>query len=44
MLMPLQRLYQGREKGDEPFGADTVGGVPGQKQRVLDFRSILAQL
>jgi hypothetical protein len=42
--MSLKRLHQGREKGDEPFGADPVGGVPGQKERVLDVRSILAQL
>ncbi len=42
--MPLQRFYQGREKGDEPFGTNPVGGVPGQKQRVLDDRSILATL
>jgi len=42
--MPLQRFYQGREKGDEAFGTDPVGGVPGQKQRVLDVRSIRAKL
>jgi len=44
MLMPLQRFYQGREKGDEAFGADTVGGVPDQEERVLDFRSIPAKM
>ena len=42
--MPLQRFNEDGEKGDEPFGADPVGDVLGQKQRVLDFRSILAQL
>src|SRR4249919_2984964 len=35
MLMPLQRFYQSRKKGHEPFGADAVGGVPGQEQRLL---------
>jgi hypothetical protein len=44
MLMPLQRFYQGREKGDEAFGADMVGGVPDQEERVLDFRSIPAKM
>jgi hypothetical protein len=44
MLMPLHRLYEGREKGDEALGADAVGGVPGQKQRVLDVRSIPAKM
>ncbi len=43
VLMPLQRLYQGREKWDESFGADPVGGVPDQEQRVLDFWSIAAK-
>jgi hypothetical protein len=28
MLMPLQRLDQRGKKGDEAFGADSVGGVP----------------
>ena len=34
--MSLQCFYQGREKGDKAFGTDPVGGVPGQKQRMLD--------
>jgi hypothetical protein len=42
--MPLQRFNEDGQKGDEPFGADAVGGVPGQKERVLDLRPILAQL
>ena len=41
--MPLQRFYQGREKRDEPFGTDPVGGVPSQKQRVLDLWPILSR-
>ena len=32
MLMPLQRFDQRREKRDEAFGADAVGGVPDQEQ------------
>jgi hypothetical protein len=43
VFMPLQGFYQGRKKGDESFGTDAVGGVPGQKERVLGFRSILAR-
>ena len=39
--MPLQRFNEDGEKGDKAFGADAVGGVPGQKQRVLDFWAIL---
>jgi hypothetical protein len=35
--MSLQRFYESREKGHEAFGADMVGGVPDQKQGVLDF-------
>ncbi len=42
--MSLKRLYQGREKGDEAFGADAVGGVPDQEQRVLDVRTIAAKM
>ena len=41
--MPLQRFNEDGEKRDESFGTDTVGDVPGQKQRVLDFRPILAR-
>ena len=44
VLMPFQCFYQGREKGDEPFGADAVGSVPDQEERVLDVRSIAAQM
>jgi hypothetical protein len=36
VLMPFQRFYQGREKRHEPFGADAVGGVPDQEERMLD--------
>jgi hypothetical protein len=39
MLMPLQRFYQGREKGNESFGTNPVGCIPDQEERVLDFRS-----
>ena len=42
MLMPLQRFDQRGEKGNEAFGADTVGGVPDQEQGILDFRSVMA--
>ena len=42
MLMPLQRFDQRGEKGYEAFGADAVGGVPDQEQRVLDFWSVMA--
>ncbi len=41
--MALKRFNERGEKGDEAFGADAVGGVPGQKQRVLDFWAILAR-
>ena len=39
--MPLQRFNEDGEKGDKAFGADAVGGVPGQKQRVLDLWSVM---
>jgi hypothetical protein len=42
MLMPLQRFDKRGEKRDETFGADTVGGVPDQEQRVLDFWPVMA--
>jgi hypothetical protein len=42
--MPLQRFNEDGEKGHEPFSADPVGGIPGQKQSVLDVQSILTQL
>src|SRR5258706_8966749 len=43
MSMSLQRVKNAGQKGDESFGTDAVGSVPGQKQRVLDFPSILAR-
>ena len=42
--MPLQRFNEYGEKGDEAFGADAVGGIPGQEERVLDVRSIPAKM
>jgi hypothetical protein len=42
MLMPLQRFDQRGEKGHEACGADAVGGVPDQEQRVLDFWPVMA--
>ena len=42
--MPFQCFYQGREKGNEPLGADAVSGMPDQEQRVLDLWSIAAQM
>ena len=39
--MPRQRFDQRREKGHEAFGADPVGGMPDQEQRVLDFWSVM---
>ncbi|HEY6411587.1 MAG TPA: hypothetical protein VIY29_29365, partial [Ktedonobacteraceae bacterium] len=41
--MALKRFNECGEKGDEAFGTDTVGDVPGQKQRVLDLWPILAR-
>jgi len=41
--MPLQRFDERGEKRHETFGADTVGGVPDQEQRVLDFWPIMAR-
>ncbi len=40
--MPLQCFDQRREKGHEAFGADAVGGMPGQEKRVLDIWSVMA--
>jgi hypothetical protein len=42
--MPLQRFDEDGEKGDESFGADAVGSVPGQEENMLDFWPILAKL
>ena len=41
VLIPLQCFNERGEKGDEAFGADAVGGLPGQEQRVLDVWSRL---
>ena len=41
--MPLQCFDEDGEKGNEAFGADAVGGVPDQKERVLDFWPILSR-
>jgi hypothetical protein len=43
LFMPLQRFDEDGVKGDKPFGADPVGGIPGQKQRMLDFWPILSR-
>ena len=43
MLMPFQRIKERGEKGNEAFGADAVGGVPDQEQRVLHVWSVLAR-
>jgi len=42
-LMSLQRLYESWKKRDKAFGADAVGGVPDQKECVLNVRSILSR-
>ena len=44
MFMALKRFNECGEKGDEAFGADAVDGVPGQEERMLDVRSIAAQM
>ena len=44
MLMPLQRFNESGEKGDESFGADAVGGIPHQEERVLDFWPVVARM
>jgi len=43
MFMALKRFNECGEKGDEAFGADAVGGVPSQKQRMLDLWPILSR-
>ena len=43
MLMPLKRFDEGGEKGDEPFCADAVGGMPDQEKHVLNLWSITAR-
>jgi hypothetical protein len=32
--MPFQRFYQCEQERDQTFGADAVGGVPDQEERV----------
>jgi hypothetical protein len=44
VLMPLQRFNEYGEKGDEAFGADAVGGIPGQEERVLDLKNPLTRI
>jgi hypothetical protein len=36
MLMPLQRFDERGQKRNEPFGANAIGRVPDQEQRMLD--------
>jgi hypothetical protein len=43
MFMALKRFNECGEKGDKAFGADAVGGVPSQKQRMLDLWPILSR-
>ena len=43
VLMPLQRFDERGKKRDEAFGADAVGGVPDQEQRVLHVWSVMAR-
>ena len=44
VLMLLQRVNEYGEKGDEAFGADAVGGIPGQEERVLDLKNPLTRI
>ena len=41
--MPFQRLNERGEKRHAAFGADAVGGVPDQQQRVLDVWPVMAR-
>src|SRR5205823_13636271 len=43
-LMPLQGFDERGEIGDESFGADAVGGVPDQEERVLDVWPVVARV
>ena len=43
MLIPFQRFDERGQKRHEAFGANAIGGVPDQEQRVLDFWPILAR-
>jgi len=42
--MALQGFDERGEKGDEAFGADPVGGVPDQEERVLDVWPVVARV
>ena len=44
VLMPLQGIDQDGQERDQSFGADAVGGVPDQEERVLDVRPVLARV
>jgi len=39
VLMPLQDIDQGGQERDQTFGADAIGSVPDQEERVLDIFS-----
>jgi hypothetical protein len=41
VLMPLQSLDQGGQKGNEPLATDAIGCMPGQEKSVLDFGPVL---
>ena len=41
--MPLQRVDQGGQQWDQAFGANAIGDISGQEQRVLDVWPILAR-
>jgi len=43
MLMPLQGVDEREQKRYEAFGANAIGRVPDQEQRVLDFWPIPAR-
>jgi hypothetical protein len=43
VLMPLQRFDNHGKKRDEAFGANAIGRVPDQEQRMLDFWPILSR-
>ena len=43
MSVPLQRLYQQWQKGNQALGANVIGGSPCQVQRLLDFWSVMGR-
>jgi hypothetical protein len=43
VLMPFQRFHERGEKGEEAFGADAIGSIPEQQQRLLDFWPVVAR-